>query len=336
MHRPSSPACGSRRRSSHGWAATSSSTPRAGRSPTTSRSMPARRISRSIRSRAGRSIPVQLGFVHAAEPAPCSGTSFCIVHEFQTWIARGATWTSPVIRVRDRRHRRAVDPRLPARQRHRRVSVAARASSVSPDHVCGGAAVQGEPPARAAVPRLGDCVAATSLAAAPPSGRLSKRWVRRERSRFPATGPGLRHDRRFQRDDRGGASRRRPGDAVREPGLVGSRARPTMQSMQTSDVAVLDENGVPATVSYGDRTGVIVSPYAAGVRQRIAQFMDEWQTRRFRSTACSSTRSGRVPGFGLQPGVTDSDLVRRRLACDAFHVLGSLPHGRGRVGPPCA
>ena len=36
--------------------------------------------------------------------------------------------------------------------------------------------------------------------------------------------------------------------------------------------------GIPATVSYGDHTGVIVSPYAAFVRQRIAQYMDDWQT----------------------------------------------------------
>ena len=44
--------------------------------------------------------PVQLGFLHLAAPAPCSGTSFCIVHEFQTWIPRGTTWTSPVVRIR--------------------------------------------------------------------------------------------------------------------------------------------------------------------------------------------------------------------------------------------
>src|SRR5205085_1429312 len=44
--------------------------------------------------------PVQLGFLHAAAPAPCSGSSFCLLHEFQTWIKRGATWTSPVVRVR--------------------------------------------------------------------------------------------------------------------------------------------------------------------------------------------------------------------------------------------
>ena len=38
------------------------------------------------------------------------------------------------------------------------------------------------------------------------------------------------------------------------------------------------EHGAPSTVSYGDRTGVIVSPYAASVRRRIAQYMDDWRT----------------------------------------------------------
>src|SRR5439155_1980909 len=58
---------------------------------------------------------------------------------------------------------------------------------------------------------------------------------------------------------------------------------PTMQSLpagvQTSNIAVLDPLGAPATISYGDHSGVIVSPYSAFVRQRIAQWMADWQTK---------------------------------------------------------
>jgi hypothetical protein len=44
--------------------------------------------------------PESFGFIHNAAPVPCSGPSFCITHQFQTWIAVGASWTSPVMRVR--------------------------------------------------------------------------------------------------------------------------------------------------------------------------------------------------------------------------------------------
>jgi hypothetical protein len=57
---------------------------------------------------------------------------------------------------------------------------------------------------------------------------------------------------------------------------------PTMQalpaSIRTADVAVLDAQGNPQTVGYGDHTGVIVSPAASFVQQRIAQYMAEWRT----------------------------------------------------------
>lgn len=44
--------------------------------------------------------PVELGFTHGQVPAPCSGTLFCLRHAFATWILRGRTWTSPIVRVR--------------------------------------------------------------------------------------------------------------------------------------------------------------------------------------------------------------------------------------------
>jgi len=44
--------------------------------------------------------PESFGFVHNAPPTPCSCKSFCITHQFQTWIGVGASWTSPLMRVR--------------------------------------------------------------------------------------------------------------------------------------------------------------------------------------------------------------------------------------------
>ena len=44
--------------------------------------------------------PIELGFVHGASGSGCSGRTFCITHSFDTWIADGATWTSPVVRLR--------------------------------------------------------------------------------------------------------------------------------------------------------------------------------------------------------------------------------------------
>src|SRR5262249_47672731 len=57
---------------------------------------------------------------------------------------------------------------------------------------------------------------------------------------------------------------------------------PTMESLpssvQTKNIAVLDAKGRPQTVAYGPHSGVIVSPDAPFVRQRIAQYMQDWRT----------------------------------------------------------
>jgi hypothetical protein len=44
--------------------------------------------------------PVELGFVRGQAGTFCSGRFFCIAHSFDTSVADGATWTSPVVRVR--------------------------------------------------------------------------------------------------------------------------------------------------------------------------------------------------------------------------------------------
>ena len=44
--------------------------------------------------------PVELGFIHNLAPVPCSGSTFCLAHAFETWVKSGHAWTSPVVRLR--------------------------------------------------------------------------------------------------------------------------------------------------------------------------------------------------------------------------------------------
>ena len=46
-----------------------------------------------------RPYPVDLGFLHTEPPGACWGPAYCVVHAFQTWIRRGESWTSPVVRI---------------------------------------------------------------------------------------------------------------------------------------------------------------------------------------------------------------------------------------------
>jgi hypothetical protein len=43
--------------------------------------------------------PAQIGFAHTSGAIGCGRTSFCVIHEFETWVRRGTSWTSPVVRV---------------------------------------------------------------------------------------------------------------------------------------------------------------------------------------------------------------------------------------------
>jgi hypothetical protein len=222
--------------------------------------------------------PVQLGFLHAATPSPCSGSTFCVVHEFQTWIARGATWTSPVVRVR--------------------VGDTAEQSTLAYRHDNG---IDAYPSLQS---KLG---ARLSTYAEAPLFKANLNLLRPFRDWAPELqqlpSPLLLHPVGFQTggfdtndpdflppDPRYGttgdfstmiAAAHRLGDLVMPYGNLSwwDPSSPTMQTgVPTNGVAVLDQKGAPETVSYGDRSGVIVSPYPAFVRQRIAQYMDDWQT----------------------------------------------------------
>jgi hypothetical protein len=223
--------------------------------------------------------PVQLGFVHAAAPAPCSGQSFCVVHEFQTWIARGASWTSPVVRVQ--------------------VGDTAEQSILAYRNDNG---IDTYPSLQSKLgARLSTYAEAPLFKANLNLLKPFRDWST-ELQRLPS--PLLVHPVGFQTggfdandpdflppDPRYGttgdfnamiAAAHRLGDLVMPYGNLSwwDPSSPTLRAgVETNDVAVLDQKGSPETVSYGDRTGVIVSPYAAVVRQRIAQYMDDWQAR---------------------------------------------------------
>jgi hypothetical protein len=226
--------------------------------------------------------PAQLGFVHRTPSAPCSGPSFCIVHEFQTWIPRDAEWTSPVVRVR--------------------VGDTTEQSVLAYRHDNG---IDAYPSLQSKLgARLQTYAEAPLFKANLALLRPFRDWAA-ELARLPS--PLLVHPAGYQT---GGFDVNDPdflppdpsygtnagfaaaigaahglGDLVMPYGNLSwwDPSSPTMRTLpagvQTNDVAVLDESRTPSTVAYGDHTGVIVSPYAPFVRQRIAQWMDDWRTK---------------------------------------------------------
>ncbi|HEY2937248.1 MAG TPA: lytic murein transglycosylase [Gaiellaceae bacterium] len=44
--------------------------------------------------------PAELGFVHNPAPHGCSGPTFCLTHDFYTWVDLGDRWQSPTVRLR--------------------------------------------------------------------------------------------------------------------------------------------------------------------------------------------------------------------------------------------
>ncbi|HEY8316665.1 MAG TPA: DUF6259 domain-containing protein [Gaiellaceae bacterium] len=225
--------------------------------------------------------PVELGFLHGAVPAPCSGSSFCLVHEFETWIKRGATWTSPVIRIRvgdtteqsilAYRHDNGIDayPSLETKLGARLTMYA-------------------EAPMFKANLRLlkpfRDWAAELQQLPSPlllhPAGYQVGGFDVNDPDFLPPD-PSFGTSADFASMI---AAAHKLGDLVMPYGNLSwwDPTSPTMESLpagvQTKNVAVLDAAGNPATISYGDHTGVIVSPYSAFVRRRIAQFMNDWQT----------------------------------------------------------
>ncbi|MGH3135763.1 MAG: DUF6259 domain-containing protein [Gaiellaceae bacterium] len=225
--------------------------------------------------------PVVLGFLRHPSPGRCSGPSFCVVHQFQTWITARTSWTSPVVRIRigqtaqqsilAYRRDNGIDT-YPSVQKKlgARLNTLARAPLIKAD-----------------------------LAKLKPF----RDWGA-DLPRLPS--PALLHPVAFQP---GGHDENDPDFLPPDP-RWGTNAdftsvveaahshgqlvmpylnaswwdddSPTVQSLpsplQPRDIAVLDEDGRPVVNAYGSKTGVVVSPFVQFVRRRVAQLMQEWRT----------------------------------------------------------
>jgi hypothetical protein len=225
--------------------------------------------------------PVVLGFLHGPSPGRCSDPSFCIVHEFQTWVPQGGRWTSPTVRVRTGqtveqtilayRHDNGIDA-YPSVER----KVGARLKTLAQ-----------APLIKAELSRL----------------KPFQDWAP-ELQRLPS--PALVHPVGFQP---GGHDRSDPDFLPLDPhwgtsadfnSMVATahaegqlvmpylnvswwdESSPTMRSLpaplQRKDVAVLDEQGQPVVIRYGDNSGLVVSPFVPFVRRRVADLMEQWRT----------------------------------------------------------
>ncbi len=226
--------------------------------------------------------PVDLGFVRNSAPSACSDTSFCVTHVFQTWVEHGKSWTSPVVRIRvggtiedsllAYRDDNDIDdyPSL-ADKLGARLDTLARAPLIKADLWKGLPEFRDWAPALAQLPR-----------------------------------PALVHPVAFQGggfdesypdflppDPRWGETQDL-NNMVASSHVLGDLVMPYLNAswwdtqsssvhslpppMEPKDVAVFARNGTPATESFGDKDGYIVSPAVPAVRSRINRLFDEWRT----------------------------------------------------------
>jgi hypothetical protein len=220
--------------------------------------------------------PVNLGFAHLAS-GPCSGGTFCLVHEFQTWIKPGATWTSPVVRLRlggdvqqsilAYRHDNGIDayPSLDAKL-GARLATLARSPLVKADltHL---KPFRDWPADLARLP---------SPVLLHPVGYQAGGFDQGDPDFLPPD-PAVGTSADFAAMITAAHGR---GDLVMPYDNVSwwDPASATAKAANPKDVAVLDPQRQPETVTYGAHTGIIVSPYAAAVRVRVAQEMEAWHS----------------------------------------------------------
>lgn len=225
--------------------------------------------------------PLVLGFLRQTPAGRCSGRSFCIVHQFQTWIAGGQSWTSPVVRIR--------------------TGQTARQSILAYRHDNG---IDAYPSVRRKLgPRLSTLAQAPLIKADLAKLKPFRDW-HPDLPRLPS--PALLHPVAFTP---GGHDESDPDflppdphwgtsadltsvvEAAHSLGQLvmpylnvswWSARSPTLRSLpaplQPRDIAVLDQDGEPMVDAYGQHSGLLVSPSVEFVRERVARLMEEWRT----------------------------------------------------------
>jgi hypothetical protein len=220
--------------------------------------------------------PVALGFLHDALPGHCSGRFFCVVHRYETWVPRGTTWTSPLVRLR------VAQPVERTILAHRRDN-----------------GIDRYPSAEAKLGALLPTLTRAPLVKADPHKGLGpfRDWPP-ELARLPS--PALVHPVAFQP---GGHDRSLPDLLPPDPafGTTGDlRATfdaahalghlvmpylnlswwngdsPTLQSLSPQQVAARDASGEPVFEEYVG-PGWVVSPHAPAVRERVTRLLEEWR-----------------------------------------------------------
>jgi hypothetical protein len=221
--------------------------------------------------------PATLGFVHLGPRSPCSNRAFCVFHEFETWVEPGATWRSPVVRVRvgdtaqqailAYRHDNGIDayPSL-ASKLGSRLDTLSRAPLVKAD-----------------VLRLGLPFAQWGPKLAQLPSPILLHPVAYEQGGHDENDPDfLPPDPRWGTTDdlaAAFAQAHADGDLVMpyDNQSWWDPSSPTMSATTPATVGALDRSGAPQSIDYGDHGGVIVSPFAQPVRVRVAKDLDTWR-----------------------------------------------------------
>lgn len=223
--------------------------------------------------------PLQFGFVHFPPNAPpCSNRSYCLLHQFATWVEPGGTWTSPVVRVRigETAQQTILDYR--------------RENGIG------------------SYPSLADKLGALlpTLARAPlikaDVAKLALPFAKWAPSLQQLPSPILLHPVAYEP---GGHDANDPDFLPPDPAwgttadlanvIAQAHARgdlvmpydnlswwdptsPTLRATTEDGVSVLDEAQTPETITYGDHQGVIVSPWSPAVRKRATQELEAWRS----------------------------------------------------------
>jgi Domain of unknown function (DUF6259) len=213
-----------------------------------------------------------VGFLHLGAGSPCSGLSYCLFHQFETWVQPGATWTSPTIRIRV--GQTAQQSILAYRDDNGIGSYPSLADKLGPLF----GTLARAPLVKADVAKIQEPYTSWPLAELPSPILLHP-------VAYQVGGHDVGDPDFLPGDPRWGslatliADAHARGDAVMPYDNLSwwDPSSPTMQRTTAGAVGALDSTGAPQTIEYGVHTGLIVSPWAPFVQQRATQELDAWR-----------------------------------------------------------